>query len=74
MSCRTYRQYFPNVTGNTLAVTENGGAFPSNLYKIRVFMNGNKLWEPQDYSISGSNVVLSFLGNGSDFEVLFSYP
>jgi hypothetical protein len=42
-------------------VTENSGTLPSDTNLIDVFYNGVLLSETDDYSISGSDIVLTFM-------------
>jgi len=55
-----YVQKFDNPASATLTVTENSGTLPGDTNLIDVFYNGVLLSETDDYSISGSDIVLTF--------------
>lgn len=59
-SAARYVQKFDNPASATLTVTENSGTLPSDTNLIDVFYNGVLLSETDDYSISGSDIVLTF--------------
>ena len=60
-SAARYVQKFDNPASATLTVTENSGTLPSDTNLIDVFYNGVLLSETDDYSISGSDIVLTFM-------------
>jgi len=59
-SVQRYVQKFDNPASATLTVTENSGTLPGDTNLIDVFYNGVLLSETDDYSVNGSDVVLTF--------------
>ena len=55
-----YVQKFDNPASETLTVTENNGTLPIDTNLIDVYYNGVLLSETDDYSISGSDILLTF--------------
>lgn len=58
----TANRFVQLFTGGTATktITENGGTLPANNDLIDVYYNGQCLIETSDYTVSGSNVVLTF--------------
>lgn len=56
---RIFSQKFDTVTANTVTVTVNGGALPTNADALMVFFNG-VLITPEFYSVSGSDITFTF--------------
>lgn len=69
-----FRQVFTGHSSATLSVTENAGDLPANDAKIDVWMNGQLLTPTADYTISGSDITLTWTPAGDTFIVKFSYP
>lgn len=69
-----YQQDYDNHGSNVLTWTENGGVLPDGETKarIQVFMNGQKLRETLNYTISGSDITIdsNLHYNGSYYEVI----
>lgn len=56
-----YVQKFDNPASSTLTVTENAGVLPADTNQVDVYYNGVLLSETDDYTISGSNIILTFM-------------
>ena len=69
-----YQQDYDNHGSNVLTWTENGGVLPTTNTKatIQVYMNGQKLRETLNYTISGSDITIdsNLHYNGSYYEVI----
>lgn len=59
-----YVQKFDNPSSATLTITENSGTLPSDSNNIDVIYNGQVLTETDDYTVSGSDVILTFSPRG----------
>lgn len=68
-----YHQRFNAHASATLTITENGGIIPTNKAKYKIFENG-QLVSPTYFSISGSDIILTFTPDGTNFDVYFDYP
>lgn len=70
---KIFRQYFPDGTGNSFSVTENGGTLPILRQATLVFVEGLKQIEGTagDYTLAGNVVNFSYQLDGEDVEVLF---
>ena len=59
-SAARYVQKFDNPATSTLTITENSGTLPGDTNLIDIFYNGVLLSETDDYSVSGSDITLTF--------------
>lgn len=70
-----YREYFSNVTGDSIVVTVNGGELPSQAEKLWVLREGNKQIEGLDtlgdYTFQDSVISFGYWLDGEDIEVWF---
>ena len=74
ISSPVYQQDYDNHGSNVLTWTENGGVLPDGETKarIQVYMNGQKLRETLNYTISGSDITIdsNLHYNGAYYEVI----
>jgi len=70
-----YKQKFTGSSSATLTVTENSGNLPTDTDQIEVYMGTGRLHETDDYTVSGSDITLTWTPDGNaNFWVYFSYP
>lgn len=55
-----YSQIFASTGSPTLTVTENGGALPSNTSEIEVYYGSTPIFETDDWTVSGSDIILAW--------------
>ena len=57
---RMFLQSFTGETGDTVTVTTNGGVLPTTAAAIWVTLNGQELFQTDDYAVNGSDIELTF--------------
>lgn len=74
-SFAVYREYFSNVTGDSIIVAVNGGRLPDSPEKLWVLREGNKQIEGVDtlgdYTYQDSIIRFNYWLDGEDIEVWF---
>lgn len=77
VNCATktrYSQTFTSTGSPTLTITENSGNLPSNTAQIEVYYGSQLIFETDDWTVSGSDIVLTWNPeSGVKIRVFFWY-